>query len=500
MKTTFGLNSFLLSKGKQEDVVWDSSQTTNPHMLLMGMTGSGKTYGLRKIINNFSHQALESQQHDFRVHVFDVHGDIKGMHESYVAYSESAGYGINPLVLNPDPDFGGVRKRINSFLNTLQKSTAAMGTRQEAIAASLFEDLYQYYGFDKDNPSTWHLDGANNSTDGVLFLDVPFEERGNAKKYGAKWNPAVKSWYVDASSYRGEIEQYPVKSVTNDQIRQYPTLNDAAKFIYSKMEEAFIGVGRESALALKGFHKATSRYNKILAKTHYGDNSGNIKLTEEEREKIEKAAEQVRSSVEHYLNSNGTEKTLKEAILYTSLDTLTSIHQRIHNLLASGVFRDTPPPFDPMAPVHRHGLRALSHEEQKMFVLFSLERIFESALQRGETSEIRDVIVVDEASKFFDNDPRNPLNVIALEGRKFGIALICASQAPTHFSESFLGSVATKVILGLDEMYWEPSRRKLNIDSDRMKWVTPQKEMLVQIKQNGVALNPWVGVSLKGAN
>lgn len=501
MQINFGLNSFRLSKGVSEPVIWDSQQATNSHMLFMGMTGSGKTHALRKVINNLSHQSLQSGAPDFKIHVFDVHGDIRGIHESVVHYSESAGFGINPLVLNPDPDHGGVRKRINSFLNTLQNATAKMGARQEAIAASLFEDLYAYYGFKKDDYHTWDVNSVVDSGDGILFLDVPYDERANAKKYGAKWNPAQKCWYVDAINYKGEIEQYPIKKdVDSGSARRYPTLNDASKFFYSKMEEAFIGVGREGALALKEFHKATSRYNTLLAKTHYGDSSGNVQLTEEEQAKIDKAAESVRAAVEHYLSKNGTEKTLKEAILYSSLDTLTSIHQRINNLIASGVFRDNAPPLDPSAPVHRHALRALSHEEQKMFVLFSLERIFEAALQRGETKEIRDVIVVDEASKFFDNDPRNPLNVIALEGRKFGLCLICASQAPTHFSESFLGSVATKVILGLDEMYWEPSRRKLNIEADRMKWVTPQKEMLVQIKQNGVSLNPWVGVSIKEVN
>jgi hypothetical protein len=497
VKINYGLNSFKLTKNINEPVVWDSNNVTNPHKLIMGMTGSGKTHTLRKVINSLSQQASASNIDGFRIHVFDVHGDIQGEGESVAFYSESAGFGINPLTLNSDPDHGGVRKRINSFLNTLQNATAKMGARQEAIAASLFEDLYAYYGFRKDDPSTWDLNYSIDSSDGILFLDVPFEERNNAKKFGAKWNPGKKSWYIDAINYQGEITQYSVKKDTQlEGGRRFPTLNDAAKFFYSKMEEAFLGVGREGAMALKALHSATSKYNTIMAKAHHGDASGNVLITPDEEEKIQKAAEVVRVAVEKYLSKNGTEKTLKEAILYQSVDTLTSIHQRISNLISSGVFRDTPPPLDPNAIVHRHAIRALSHEEQKMFVLFSLERIFESALQRGETNEIRDVIVVDEASKFFDDDARNPLNVIALEGRKFGICLICASQAPTHFSESFLGSVATKVILGLDEMYWEPSRRKLNIESDRMKWVTPRKEILVQIKQNGVSLNPWQGVRI----
>jgi hypothetical protein len=42
------------------------------------------------------------------------------------------------------------------------------------------------------------------------------------------------------------------------------------------------------------------------------------------------------------------------------------------------------------------------------------------------------------------------MDKIAKEARKFGIALLAASQAPGHFSQDFLGNVGTEVLLGLD--------------------------------------------------
>jgi hypothetical protein len=417
MEISFGLDGYKLSQGKNIPVTWNASQVSNFNFLVLGFSGSGKTHNLRKIINNFSKNAIDAGNSDFRVHVFDVHGDIKGVHESAVTYSENSDFGINPLVINDDPEHGGVRKRIQSFLNTIQNSTAKLGVRQEAVAESLLEDLYKYYGFYKDDPSSWGLDAIKNTPDDVLFLDVPFEKKDIARRRGARWNPGKKAWYVESSNYKGELEQFAVKDVDSlSGVKRYPTLVDAEKFIYTKMEEAFLGTGREAMNALKAFHKATAKMNKLLAKAHYSD--GQTYMTSDEKEKLEKAKGKVRELVEEYLTKNPTEKTLKDALLYTSIDTLTAIHQRFKNMSSSGVFKDTPPPFDPAAPVHRHDIRPLSHEEQKMFVLFSLERIFETAVQRGESKEIRDVIVVDEASKFFDNDPRNPLNYIAVEGRK----------------------------------------------------------------------------------
>lgn len=37
-----------------------------------------------------------------------------------------------------------------------------------------------------------------------LFLNVPYQEKDEAKKLGAKWNPKVKKWYTDAY-----YEEYP---------------------------------------------------------------------------------------------------------------------------------------------------------------------------------------------------------------------------------------------------------------------------------------------------
>ena len=90
-------------------------------------------------------------------------------------------------------------------------------------------------------------------------------------------------------------------------------------------------------------------------------------------------------------------------------------------------------------------------------MLFRLEELFAEAVQRGEQKTIRDVIFLDEAHIFFDDNPDNIINTIAKEARKFGVALICISQSPTHFSEDFIAAVSTKVILGIDELYWKGS-------------------------------------------
>ena len=37
---------------------------------------------------------------------------------------------------------------------------------------------------------------APNTTRGNTYLDVPFEEKDEAKALGAKWDPDIKRWFV----------------------------------------------------------------------------------------------------------------------------------------------------------------------------------------------------------------------------------------------------------------------------------------------------------------
>jgi hypothetical protein len=71
------------------------------------------------------------------------------------------------------------------------------------------------------------------------------------------------------------------------------------------------------------------------------------------------------------------------------------------------------------------------------------------------------------------------------------MALICASQNPTHFSDDFLSCVATKIILGIDEMYWRPSSIKMRISEEYLKWIRLTKTAMIQIKNKGANENIW---------
>jgi len=135
----------------KEEIVWDSNDVINGHWIIVGGSGTGKTYQIKNIISQVKQQGVS------RIHIFDPHGDISTSpdYTSSVRFSESAPYGINPLTVNPDPYYGGVRRRINSFIGMINRYSAKLDYRQEAALRYLLQELYSTFGFENDKPDTW---------------------------------------------------------------------------------------------------------------------------------------------------------------------------------------------------------------------------------------------------------------------------------------------------------------------------------------------------------
>ena len=100
------------SANSKEPVIWDDSRLVNPHIAIMGTSGAGKTYTMRKLINQCLASYTDTQKRSHKFEVFDVHGDIEIPNCSTVLFSEQTQYGLNPFLVNPDPHHGGVSKKV----------------------------------------------------------------------------------------------------------------------------------------------------------------------------------------------------------------------------------------------------------------------------------------------------------------------------------------------------------------------------------------------------
>lgn len=417
MQVNFGRDS-----NTQKPLIWNSDSVVNGHVMLVGMSGSGKTHFIRKIIRTMLPQAADIA--DFKVHVFDVHEDIDlgsdGISE--VQFSESADYGMNPLIINPDPDYGGVRKTIANFINTINKTSHKLGSRQEPLVRRLLEDLYAANGYFADQPESWY----SNQLHG-----------GKQKKV--------------------------------------PTLKDLHRWGKYQLKKTMTGADSRCAANLETLNASVRKFRKSLKENATESESQLSQL-------IEKHKQDLCNNFSTYVHSINTGNELDDIIKYSDKNRLESVLDAIENLMATGIFKAGIPPFNPNEPIHRYRIKPFTEDERKLFVLFRLRNIFRRALSTGLKDYIDTVIVLDEAHIYIDDDEENIVNIISKEARKFGIMIIAASQNPKHFSETFLSSVATKVILGIDEMHWNDAQRKMRVSLQQLERISLQHTILVQIK------------------
>ena len=446
MQVNFGLDSGDYSKGKQTFVTWDSKKVINAHMLVVGKTGTGKTHTLRKIIQEMIDSRKGGQK--FRVRIIDVHGDIEVPNCSTVKFSETSDYGFNPLAVNPDPEYGGVRRRIQSFISILNKTSRKLGTKQEPALRNILKDLYAANGFYENDPKSWSI---------VDLHGRPLMHNGKQKKY--------------------------------------PTLEDAYRYANFKHNAMYLGSNNRTTLLLE-------KVNKLARKMNASQKKGYKALTAddlaEQKEQIKLIGEEAVQSFSEHITSIETGREFSDLLKYDSIETMKSIVNRLESLLASGIFKNRIPEFDPNSTVWRYNIKPISdYDEKKMFVYFLLEEIYLKCFQEGEQDDVVEMVFLDEANLFFSDEADNIINIISKEARKFGMGLCCASQSPTHFSEDFMSSVGTKVILGIDQLFWNGSVQKLKIDQKALEWIVPQKKLVIQINNKGELRNNFSWVLIK---
>lgn len=495
MKAILGYDAGARKSGRVLAIEWDSEKLVNAHILIAGMSGAGKTHTIRKMIESM----LSSSSKPLRFHIFDVHGDIKIPGASSISFSEQGSCGLNPLKVSADPKFGGLRNQIQLFIDTINRvSSSPLGVKQISVIRNLLYDVYEMHGFKRDDPATWRVvPGAevlvNSGADNRLFLNVPITEKEDAKALGAKWDRDVPGWWVPTDKYVGSITKWLPKTVG----RSHPTVEAVLIYARRLLQMSFMGADQAAIMHLELFHRAAASYQRrAIDKMRMGNTDWSDLST---REAVDKAGVKAVTSYADYVESVSTGMELDNLMKYDSTEVLKSVVDRLETVVGTGLFKNKPLAFDPAARVWRYELDALLRaEEKKMFVFFRLEELWAQARERGHSEDVQDVFILDEFGLYASaaQDQDHVINVLARESRKYGISLIAAGQDPDAFPESFISSIGTKIILGVDELYWRSLTSKMRIDDALLQWIKLQKTIAVQFKEKSSTRNEWRWVHL----
>lgn len=456
MKIFLGYNDYLRNKeGKDVPIYWESDSLINPHLILCGKSGTGKSHQLLRFID----EALASAGPGFeRYHNLDVHGDLIVPGESRVEFSRATRYGYNPLVLDPNPKSGGVDRQINFLISTINQTSRRLMDRQEACMRNLLADVYAVFGIREDDPSTWVR-----------------EEMSEAMR-AQIW--AERRW---------------------DQLAlHYPTLDDAIGLAERKLKAMYGGLnqhenGNRAVAALEEMNRSAAQMNRAVS-------AKDKKFDIEEKEKAQKLLDAAKAKyldrVKDYVAAIETGREFDDLIKYDSKDVLKGVIDRLKNLKAAGIFNGNPPPFDENALVWSYDLTNLDEEDKFLFAKVRAQHIARMRKLGGLQKEIKEIIGLDEAPVVFDDNPDNIYVKIAKELRKFGLGLWCVAQTPSDFPEGVITTVSTKILLGIDSYYWTASCKKLNIEESVLKFITPQKTIAVYMDKKGATNSKFNKVQL----
>jgi len=454
MRHYIGLSEYNLRQKRQETpVYYEPSSLINSHLLICGMSGVGKSHQALNFLKSASRTNAE-------IDVFDPHDELDAIPGSTACtFSQATCYGYNPLELDLDIHTGGVNRQVDFFVSLIKSVTPQFGVKQEGALRNLLLDTYAACGIRQEEPRSWRKKSITEDLRTALINEQDVEE---LRKY-------------------------------------YPTLEDLKAFTRKKVIALTLGGDNKCVTSFDQLTRLQRRLNSLQRKLNKEVDDQEIEQLEGQ---VEKTKDKCIEAYTTFIKAMDTGREIDDVLKYDSTDVLISVLQRLQLLSATGILSANNPPFG-RSRVRVHQIKSISHEQQVLYVKLRLQDIFEQCKKMGPTptgTELRHIAFLDEAHKYFTNEPDDIINVISKEARKFGLGLWCASQQPTAFPESFLTNVGATVMLGIHTSYWKRASSMFRISEDALKVIKPKEVMAVKLLFDGAVDPPFVNVVVPNPN
>lgn len=418
-------------------VVIDTSRLINAHMLIAGMSGTGKSYQMMSYLNACYREGIP-------VEVFDVHEElheVSGAHA--VKFSAATRAGYNPLVPSLDIHSGGLLNQIDLFVATINRTGWKLGPRQESALRYLLLETYQLKGMWANNPGSWHKQECT---------EDEFD-----RLYSARNWQALKSFY--------------------------PILRDVIAVANRKMRALQISADNKTASALDRLEGTATRISNIMAKA--GRAAGDAEFNRLKQQLEDEKADAIESFA-NFINTIQTGREIQDIKRYSDPRTIESILERLERLDQVGIYNSNPPQWRGQS-IRVHHIGSLADDPRQLLVYTRSSQILRECMDLGKTDTLRRVIMIDEGHLYYSEDKDNPINRISKEGRKFGLGLVIGSQSPTHFSEDFLTNCGTIMLTGLNDTYWDMACKKLRMDRETLMSTSAQRVLALKMHRLGEA-------------
>lgn len=418
---------------------------SNPHYLVSGMSGSGKSHLIRNLIARLNRRGLTS-------HIIELHPDMSyndfvsagcGEHVSpddfnYLNFDYVDGdASVNILQFNPNAESGGVYMAIQDVLDVARLFNPSLGSRQVTCLQKLLEYTYSRKGIQHSDPATW----------------------------------------VDQTNPRNPTGHHP-------------TLHDLLDSLIEIRRAIASGLGSDVFSEVEKMRRQAKKLKRTI-------DSGVLEPDDqaEKQEDLEKRFESLKESVNATLHREIFGEGEGEPFYQGwKTDTLDSLADTIRSMVESSLFtRGIDDPQSVKGPkkgkINVYRLSNLSYVHQKTMIHILLTRIYNASMRMCKqlNPETPDTyLVLDEGryAKEAAKSPMSPLNVIMGGSRKFGLGAIIGVQGPEQISNDMAQNFATKFILACSEAGYADAKKYFNLPPARMKKITPKQDALVSINSD----------------
>jgi hypothetical protein len=450
----YNLDATSIVLGKYFDgstCVYDLGNTTNFNIALIGESGTGKTYALKKIIAEYFRLGTAPI-------ILDVHGDfrdIPGVPDNMikdVKFAYQGGNGaVNPLYIEPGAS-GGLYIAIKKFMRLVRIHNPELGSRQKSIMKQLVKGVYEEFGITINNQTSWGnraptledlRDFAIRIVTGVVVSKSPDSDKPAETPEEIEVIRNVKSVSNELFHISSRIAK--VSGLIDEDSADFAedTTIDTDEYELEKKGKASGIVEGISKL----FHEYTYKLIRNLTLTKMGKSNDGIAWD----------AERV------------------EGVLET-----------INDMIDTGLFGHDALEFS-RTRINRVSLTALEEDDQLLMINLILDRVFNMATKtfKKEMPKVPHIMMIlDEGklAKASSTGPLNPLDRIGTEGRGFGVGIALGVQSPDHITADVKRNCGLIAVLPINPTEQGALQRLFKIKPETMAQIKPKSDALIFIK------------------
>lgn len=416
----------------------DLRKTSNFNIAAFGQSGTGKTFTIRKLIQNFWFGNIT-------VIVPDTQGDLAAdtytdiprdaVKEQFFSYNEGTVF-LNCLDISTDGKGGGYYPALQRAIRAIQYFHPSMGIRQKTVLRKVLIETYSRFGISRDDPTTWS--------------------------------------------------------------RPAPTVDDALATVRAMMFEANTGVGaniqqecskiRQQAMRLR--RKIDTAHAKIASDSRGEDyceeTLDNAKFkVEAAEEELEKKIKLLKEKVSAIVDMQCRGDVDVDDYNFNQ-STLSGVEEVLEQMSMSRLFSGSTP-FRPVkGVVNVLNMQGVFEKDQQALFFLLLGRVFNDAMNECVelNKGIPETILVCDEAKLYQSvceDGMSPFPRIVTEGRKFGLGALIGAQLTSQIKKEVLGNISTQILLPLPRSEWKAIQSSYGVTPSLLNELQPKSDGLISI-------------------